>query len=76
MSIQEFIAELQEELEFDETLTADTIIQETEEWDSMGAMVLIGYIADNFDKTLTADDLKGITTINSLVKKIGVENFD
>lgn len=75
MTKQEFIAELQEELEFEETLTPETILKDTDEWDSMAAMVLIGYVADNFDKTLTAEDLKEITTIDSLIEKIGLDKF-
>ena len=75
MSPQGFITQLQEELEFEETLTAETIIQEIEEWDSMGAMILIGFVSDNFNRTFTANDLKEITTVDSLMDKIGRDNF-
>lgn len=75
MTKQEFIEELQEELEFEETLTLDTQLKDLDEWDSMAAMVLIGFVGDNFNKTLTADDLKEMTTIDSLIEKIGEELF-
>jgi acyl carrier protein len=76
MEKSEFISKLQEELEFDETLTLDTNLKELEEWDSMGAMVLIGFVSDEFGITLNAEDIKAITDINSLIERIGVEKFN
>jgi acyl carrier protein len=76
MTQQDFISGLQEELELDETLTADTDLKQLESWDSMAAMIVIGYVAENFDITLTADDIKGITTVSSLIERIGASKFE
>lgn len=76
MKQQDFIAGLQEELELDDTLTAETNLKELEGWDSMAAMIVIGYVAEHFDLTLTADDIKNITTVSSLIDRIGVANFE
>lgn len=76
MNKQDFISELQEELEFDTQLSEDTNLKDLDEWDSMAAMILIGYVSNNFDLTLTADDLKDITTVSSLIDRIGVDKFN
>lgn len=75
MNIQKFVTELQEELEFEQTLTLETDLKAADEWDSMAAMVLIAFVSDNFDKQLTAEDLKEITTIDSLIEIIGRNKF-
>ena len=54
---------------------ANSSIKDLDEWDSLSAMVLIGYVSDNFDVTLNADDIESITTFNSLIETIGEEKF-
>lgn len=76
MTKEEFIKDLQEELEYETVLQADTNLKNLEEWDSMSAMILIGFVSDKFDITLNADDIKSITTINSLIDRIGSEKFE
>ena len=76
MKQQDFIAGLQEELELDDELTPETNLKELESWDSMAAMIVIGYVSGNFDMTLTADDLKNITTVSSLIDRIGASKFE
>ncbi|MFC4817379.1 MULTISPECIES: phosphopantetheine-binding protein [unclassified Flavobacterium] len=76
MTKQDFIKGLEEELELETALEFDTDIKQLEEWDSMTAMLLIGYVSNEFSVTLNAEDIKKITTISSLIEKIGVEKFD
>ena len=75
MNKQKFIAELSEELLIETEVTLDTKFKELDEWDSMGAMMLIGYVSDNFEVILNADDIDSLTTIQSLIQKIGNEKF-
>ena len=75
MNKQKFIAELSEELLIETDVTLDTKFKELDEWDSMGAMMLIGYVSDNFEVVLNADDIDSLTTIQSLIQKIGNEKF-
>ena len=72
----DFILGLQEELELEITLAESTNLKDLEDWDSMAAMILIGYVSNNFDCTLTADDIKEITTVESVIAKIGVDKFN
>jgi acyl carrier protein len=39
-------------------------------------MVLIGFVSDEFGITLNADDIAAITTIESLIQKIGQDKFN
>ena len=71
-----FLSRLQEELEFESELEINTNIKDLEEWDSMAAMVLIGFVSDEFGMTLNADDIQAITTIESLIEKIGQDKFN
>lgn len=75
MKKEEFIKELTEELELETVVTIDTNIKDMDEWDSMGQMILIGYVSDTFDVTLNADDISSLTTFSSLIDRIGEEKF-
>jgi acyl carrier protein len=76
MNISEFTANLQEELELEVELSPETMLNSLEEWDSMAAMIVIGYVGDNFGVILNGDDISKITDVNSLIDRIGREKFD
>lgn len=76
MKKNEFILGLGEELEIETALENTTNLKDLDEWDSMAAMVLIGYVSNEFGVTLNADDLKEITTIDSLIERIGLDKFN
>ena len=76
MKSSEFCSRLKKELEFDSELEINTNIKELDEWDSMAAMVLIGFVSDEFGTTFNADDIAAITTIESLIEKIGKDKFN
>lgn len=76
MQKQQFLEKLKEELEFDSEIDFNTNFQELEEWDSMSAMVLIGFVSDCFGLTLTGDDLKKLNSINLLITYIGADKFN
>jgi acyl carrier protein len=75
MKTEKFLELLVEELELDNSLTLTSNLKELEEWDSMTAMLLIGLVSNQFSKTLTAEDIKELTTVQSLIDKIGAVNF-
>lgn len=75
MKIEDFLELLVEELELESQLSVSTNLKDLEEWDSMVAMMLIGVVSNEFDKTLSAKDIEEITTVQSLMDKIGVERF-
>lgn len=75
MKKQEFISNLAEELELEVEINLETEFSELDEWDSMGAMILIGFVSDTFGVTLNADDIERLTTFNSLIERVGEERF-
>jgi acyl carrier protein len=71
MKRDQFIAKLRDELELESEIEFSTNLHELDEWDSMTAMVLIGFVSDNFSLTMTGEDLKKINSINELIDFIG-----
>lgn len=76
MNKEKFLEILTNELELDTVLTLKSNFKELEEWDSMTAMLLIGVVSNEFDFNLTGDDIVELTTVESLIDKIGAEKFN
>jgi acyl carrier protein len=76
MTKQDFLKTLKEELELDVVLGFETNLKDLEEWDSMCAMVLMGFVSNEFDVILNPGDIADMTTISSLMTRIGLEKFD
>jgi|TARA_B110000483_G_C17978337_1_gene458727 acyl carrier protein len=57
-----FVIDIEEILELD----PETLLDESMGWDSMAKVLLIAEISDKFDKTLDADDLETIQSLNEL----------
>lgn len=70
MDTQEFVELVAETLEVD-GLELDTTLSSLEEWDSMAKLSLIVMVDDEFGKKLTADDIKGFSTVQDIVDFIG-----
>ncbi len=69
MSEQEKIAMLEETLELDEgTLTADTVLADVEEYDSMAKLSLIVMMDDEFGIKLNGDVIKSFETVGDILK--------
>ena len=75
MKISDFLKELTEELELEQELELATDLKKLDEWDSMAAMVVIGYASSNFDVTLNGDDISKISTVDELIDRIGKDRF-
>ena len=71
MSEQEKIALLEETLDLDEgTLTADTELDDVDEYDSMAKLSLIVMFDDEFGKKLTGDVVKGFETVADILAEM------
>jgi acyl carrier protein len=75
MKRDQFIVKLKEELELESEIEYSTNLHELDEWDSMTAMVLIGFVSDNFGLTMTGEDLKKINSISALIDFIGSDKI-
>lgn len=79
MKKSEFIKKLKEVLEIeDKEITEETNLQNLEEFDSLGVMSVIALVDESFGKKLSfsSGKFRSITTVNSLIKIIGEENFE
>ncbi len=70
MQLDTFIEKLEEQFEELEkgTLKADAEFRQLEEWTSMQALVVIASFDWEYGVTITADELKGATTVMDLYK--------
>jgi len=78
MKMSKFIEKIKEALEIDsnEKITEDSGLRDLEEYDSLGVLTIIMMIDENFGKQLSSSDFEKITTVGSLMKLIGEENFE
>lgn len=68
MDKEKFLKELSEVLEL-EVLTESSSL----ELDSMKTLAIIVFVDENFDKQLSAEELKRINSVNDLISLIGVK---
>ena len=50
-----------------ETITAETILSELEEYDSMGKLSIIVIMDEDFDKTLSGEEMASFKTVADIV---------
>ena len=69
MTSEEKIKFLLEALEAEnyDDVTLATLLEDIEEWDSIGALMIISEVDDNFGITINPDDLENIKTVEELV---------
>lgn len=72
MSEKEKLALLEDMFELDEgDLSADTVLDDLDEWDSMSKLSLIVLMNDEFGKKLSGDDIKAFATIGDILAYMG-----
>ena len=72
MTNAEKIALLEEAWEMDEgTLTEETVLENLDEFDSMGKLSLIVLCDDEFGKKLPGDVIKGFQTVKDILDFMG-----
>lgn len=77
MKIDEFIEEIKETLELEDVeLNEDTNLKDLKEYDSLSVLSIIVMIDENFGKQLSSQQLVDVTTITSLIEKIGKNYFE
>jgi|AGTN01.3.fsa_nt_gi Phosphopantetheine attachment site. len=77
MTKNDFLQLVAERLQIaDENLTVETNIKDLDEWDSWNALELMTLVDETFQVNLTAEDIKEITTFQTLIDKIGKNKFE
>lgn len=68
MSVQEKLAMLEDMLDLDEnSLEADMNLDEVDGWDSMAKLSLIVLLDDEFEKVITAAQVKELQTVQDIL---------
>lgn len=68
MEQKEKMALIEETLDTEEgTLSAETILEELDEWDSISALSLIVMLDEHFNKTITGAEIKALNTVGDIV---------
>jgi acyl carrier protein len=77
MKYSEFYELFKEEMEIEQDLemNLETELSSLDKWDSMGLLVAITFIDENFQKKILLEDFKDVETIKDIVSLIGVDNF-
>ena len=72
MTKEEFLTEMQDVLQTDDTLTADTVLGDLAEWDSLSMMATMAFLDKSFGVKVGLKDFKEMTTMADLMAKAGV----
>lgn len=72
MNKNEFLNEMQDVLQTEDTLSLDTILEDLVEWDSLSVMATMAFLDKNFGVKTTMSDYKAMKTIGDIAKKAGL----
>ena len=72
MTRDEFLIEMQDVLQTEETLTIDTVLTDLAEWDSLAVMATMAFLDRNFGVKLSIADVKVLNTIGDIAAKVGL----
>lgn len=72
MTKDEFLMEMQDVLQTDDTLTAETVLGELAEWDSLSMMATMAFFDKNFGVKVGIKDFKEMSTMADLMAKAGI----
>lgn len=72
MTTEEKIAMLEDIMDLDEgTLTVNSVLDDLEEWDSLGKLSLIVEAKQQFNKVLLAETIRSFKTVNDICDYLG-----
>jgi len=77
MKKEDFFSQLHEFLEIKtvSSLNEDINIKKLDEYDSMMILTIIAFVDEQFNKTLSAEQLNSMQSVRDLINLIGPENF-
>lgn len=68
MELKEKLALIEEALDVEEgTLSPDTVLDEVDEWDSIAALSLIVMLDEQFERTVSGEQIKALVTIQDIL---------
>ena len=68
MELKEKLALSEETLDVDEgSISPETALADVDEWDSIAALSLIVMLDEEFEKTITGDEIRALVTVNDIL---------
>ena len=71
MNKKDFLSDLEDILQREESCEENDILKNYEEWDSLAQMALVAYFDKNFNKKLSMNDFEKLKTVADLMKLTG-----
>ena len=72
MTKDEFLVEMQDVLQTDDTLAPETVLSDLAEWDSLSMMATMAFFDKNFGVKIGLKDFKEMNTMSDLIAKAGL----
>ena len=72
MTKDEFLVQMQDVLQTDDNLTAETVLDDLAEWDSLAMMATMAFLDKDFGVKVGIKDFMEMNTIADLMAKAGV----
>lgn len=72
MTKEEFLVAMQDVLQTDDTLMAETVLNDLAEWDSLSMMATMAFLDKNFGVKVGLKDFNEMSTIGDIAVKAGI----
>lgn len=72
MTINEFLSEMEDVLQTEETLTPETVLRDLDDWDSLAIMSTMAFLQKKFNKVTTFKDYHNIVTMQDIIHLAGI----
>ena len=72
MTKDEFLVEMQDVLQTDDTLAPETVLGDLAEWDSLSMMATMAFFDKNFGVKIGLKDFKEMNTMSDLIARAGL----
>lgn len=73
MTKEDFLVEMQDVLQTDDTLTMETALGDLAEWDSLSMMATMAFLGKKFGVNVNISDTKAFATIGDIAAKAGLQ---
>lgn len=72
MTKDEFMVEMQEVLQTETELNADTVLADLDEWDSLSIMATMAFLDKHFGVKMKLADFRALSTVGDIAAKVGL----
>lgn len=72
MTKEEFIEQMTDVLQTEETLSMETTLEDIDEWDSLSMMATMAFLNKKFGVTLKIVEIKSFVTLGDIAARVGV----